>query len=259
MIGKPIWFLVVLICHGAGAVTLSVRPKLWLLDRDGCINHDVGAPGVICQENLLLIPGSAGAIRRLRLSARVAIVTNQSARGKGLLSKCELEAIHQRMRHLIATTARGGLASQDGKQWDAIYVCEDAGPSATKKPAPGMVLAALADFGCDPDEAVMFGDSWSDVVAAQRAGCHSVMLGTGHGASLGACLRRQAGSLPATLTAEALAESDGTPASALGDWVAQRSASETELMKEALRRADVRVYENLAQAADELIAKANEL
>ena len=76
---------------------LSARPKLWLLDRDGCINEDVGAPGVVCASDLRLIPGAAGAVRRLRLSAKVAIVTNQSARGKGLLSAEELDR-RSRMR-----------------------------------------------------------------------------------------------------------------------------------------------------------------
>ena len=155
---------------------LTRRPKLWLVDRDGCINEDVGAPGVLRADELSLIPGSAGAVRRLRLAGRVAIVTNQSARGKGLLSAAELDAIHEALRHQLATTARGGRVGRE--QWDALYVCEDAGPSGRKKPSAGMVVQALDDFGCAPSEAVMIGDSWSDVVAARRAGCVGVLLAT---------------------------------------------------------------------------------
>ena len=128
--------------HDTSALRLAVRPKLWLLDRDGCINADVGSPGVVRREDLHLIPGSAGAITRLRLFAPVAVVTNQSARGKGLLSAAGLDEIHERLRHLIASAARGGLASEDGSRWDGLYVCEDALPSSRKKPAAGMLLEA---------------------------------------------------------------------------------------------------------------------
>ena len=229
---------------------LTIKPKLWLLDRDGVINADVGAPGVIRRDDLSLIPGSAGAIRRLRLAAPVAIVTNQSCRGLGLLSKADLDGIHEALRHLIAKTARGGLASQDGRQWDAMYICEDAQLSERKKPEPGMVLEALADFGCTPNAAVMIGDSWSDVVAAQRAGCCGVLVATGHGASLGAILSQRGVRLPTTLTAELIAAD-----AAFGGWVAERSANEAALIREALRT-EVRVYANLLQATDELLAQA---
>ena len=115
----------------AGRVLLT-RPKLWLLDRDGCLNIDVGAPGVVRLDQLQLLPGSAGALRRLRLAGPVAIITNQSGRGRGLLTAEGLEAIHERLRHLVATTARGGRVGRE--QWDGLYVCEDAHPSARKKP-----------------------------------------------------------------------------------------------------------------------------
>ena len=251
---------------------LKARPKLWLLDRDGCLNEDVGAPGVVRSDDLRLIPGSAGAVRRLRLSAKVAIITNQSARGKGLLSAEELDAIHEELRHQLATTARGGLASDDGSQWDGLYVCEDAGASERKKPQPGMILEALREFGCQPSEAVMIGDSWSDVVAAQRAGCVGVLLTTGHGASLGALLREEGVKLPVTLTVESAApagtdfvqlqrtlareQNGGGAANALEAWIAQRGGAEATLIWEALRQ-DVRVYADLAQAEGELVAMAS--
>ena len=109
--------------RAAASPLLRARPKLWLLDRDGCINEDVGAPGVLRTDALRLIPGAAGAVRRLRLSGKVAIVTNQSARGKGLLSAADLAAIHEELRHQLAKTARGGRVGRE--QWDALYVCEE--------------------------------------------------------------------------------------------------------------------------------------
>jgi D-glycero-D-manno-heptose 1,7-bisphosphate phosphatase len=247
---------------------MKTRPKLWLLDRDGCLNEDVGAPGVVCASDLRLIPGSAGAIRRLRLTGKVAIVTNQSARGKGLLSAAELDRIHEELRHQIAKTARGGLVGRE--QWDALYVCEDAGPSARKKPQPGLLLEAMYDSKVEPSEALMIGDSWSDVVAAHRAGCVGVLLATGHGASLGAILKDHGVGLPITLmvdeAAEAIAPTDymklqrsaadasaGGAAAAVEAYIEAQGEDEADLIWEALRR-DVRVYADLSQAVDELMA-----
>lgn len=253
---------------------LKARPKLWLLDRDGCINEDVGAPGVTRADDLRLIPGSAGAVRRLRLAGKVAIITNQSARGKGLLSAEGLDAIHEALRHQLATTARGGRVGAE--QWDAMYVCEDAEASHRKKPAPGMVLEAVREFGCTPSEAVMIGDSWSDVVAAQRAGCVGVLLATGHGAGLGALLREHGVRLPITLTVDGAAEAAATEfvalqrslarpqggstsaADAVQGWIATRSDQEAALIWEALQN-DVRVFADLSQAVDELVDVASAL
>ena len=264
---------------------LKARPKLWLLDRDGCINEDVGAPGVIRAEDLKIIPGSAGAVRRLRsatygaagLRSKVAIITNQSCRGLGLLSAAGLDEIHEALRHLLATTARGGLVGRE--QWDGLYICEDAERSDRKKPEPGMILEALADFECAPSEAVMIGDSWSDVVAAQRAGCVGVLLATGHGASLGALLKAQGVQLPITLAFEddggeaaatdfaklqrsltSMRNANGAAARAVEEWIGERSPEEGALVAEALKgREGVRVYADLAQAVDELVAIASEL
>lgn len=250
----------------APPVGLTVRPKLFLLDRDGCLNQDVGAPGVVRVADLRLIPGSAGALRRLRLAGKVAIVTNQSARGKGLLSAAELDAIHEELRHQIARTARGGLAGKE--QWDGLYVCEDAARSERKKPEPGMLVEALGDFDVEPSEAVMIGDSWSDVVAAHRAGCAGVLLATGHGASLGALLRQQGVELPITLKVDdansattdylrlqrsVTSASTGSATGAVEEWIQAQGDAQAALIWEALRK-DVRVYADLSQAVDELTA-----
>ena len=108
--------------RAAASALLRGRPRLWLVGQDGIISEEVGAPGVLEAEELRLIPGSAGAVRRLRLSGKVAILSKPSARGKGPLGAAELDASNEALRHQIATTARGGRVGRD--QWDAIYVCE---------------------------------------------------------------------------------------------------------------------------------------
>ena len=48
--------------------------------------------------------------------------------------------------------------------------------SASPKPSPGMLLAALEALGHEPGEAVMIGDSPSDVVAGRRAGTATIAV-----------------------------------------------------------------------------------
>ncbi|KAL1499596.1 hypothetical protein AB1Y20_011795 [Prymnesium parvum] len=244
----------------------SPAPRLFLLDRDGCINRDVGAPGVLTPEALHLLPGAAGAIRRIRAAGhRVAIVTNQSCRGKGLLSATQLDAVHERLRLLLAERAAG---------WDALFVCEDAQPSARKKPQPGMLLEAMAHFECSPGRCVMIGDSWTDMVAARRAGCPGALVTTGHGERVGAALSEYAIALPCTLDEATLRHAEdvlwhhrevsrcsigaGGVATnvpevredALGAMlgILRNYPADTELIREAV---PVRVYSSLQQAADE--------
>lgn len=127
-----------------------------------------------------------------------------------------------------------------------------------------MVVEACADFGCAASEALLIGDSWSDVVAAQRAGAVGVLVTTGHGASLAAALRADGVTLPTTLTGPALAMAaeNRSFAPALGRWWSGRTEVEAALIDEAMRAGGVtggvtggvRVYRDLAQAVDELTA-----
>jgi histidinol phosphatase-like enzyme len=81
--------------------TRILLPKLVLLDRDGVINEDVGPPGVICKSQFRLTYCAGKAIGSLkRCGCRVAIITNQSCVGKGLLAIEELNYIHSEMQHV---------------------------------------------------------------------------------------------------------------------------------------------------------------
>ncbi len=157
--------------------------RLVLTDRDGVLNED-RPEGVRRPEELALIPGAAGALGRLnRASIPVALVTNQSAVGRGLISAAELEAIHRRLETELADAANARL--------DLILCAPDA-PDAPeragrrRKPAPGMLLEAMARFGVAPEEAVMIGDDLSDLEAGAAAGCRRILVRTGKGTALAA-------------------------------------------------------------------------
>jgi D-glycero-D-manno-heptose 1,7-bisphosphate phosphatase len=146
--------------------------RLVILDRDGVLNED-RLDYVKSIPELILIPGAADAVARLN-AARIPVVlaTNQSCIGKGILSENQLEEIHAAMEDRL--NAAGGWL-------DAIFFCPDAFPSPRRKPAPGMLLEAMAMFDVAPHETVFIGDALRDLQAAQAAGCRAMLVRTGQG------------------------------------------------------------------------------
>lgn len=147
---------------------------LVLLDRDGVLNQD-RPDSVRTPDALVMIPRAAAAVARLnRAGVRVAVVTNQSIVGRGLIDEAMLGRIHDRLAAKLA---------EDGARLDALLVAPDAPDAATdrRKPAPGMLNEALAQFGERPDKCPMIGDALRDLEAAKAAGCPRVLVRTGKG------------------------------------------------------------------------------
>jgi D-glycero-D-manno-heptose 1,7-bisphosphate phosphatase len=157
---------------------------LALLDRDGVLNED--RPDFVkTPDELRLIAGAAEAVARLnRAGWRVAVCTNQSCVGRGIVRADMLERIHDRLREQLARA---------GARLDALYVAPDApsAPTEMRKPRPGMLRRALAELNHAPDQAVMIGDSLRDLEAAATAGCRRILVRTGQGRAT------QAAGLPA--------------------------------------------------------------
>ena len=155
--------------------------KLVLLDRDGVINQDVGAPGVIDPQQLALTPGAGHAMGNLkRAGLQVAMITNQSCVGKGLINAGELAVIQTRLQAML-------LAEDDEATWDTIYEATTTTDMVDprRKPAPGMILEACQDFGVDPEETVFVGDTLTDLQAAHAAGVsRRILVSTGYGTGI---------------------------------------------------------------------------
>lgn len=148
--------------------------RLVLLDRDGVINID-RRDSVKSLDEMALIPGSAAAIARLNAAGiKVAVVTNQSVVGRGVIPLRQLEAIHARLAEMLA---------REGARLDALFVCTDppGAPSQRRKPRPGMLIEALQRFGAQPGQTPMIGDDLRDLEAAHAAGCPRVLVRTGKG------------------------------------------------------------------------------
>src|SRR5690606_41899666 len=114
--------------------------KLIILDREGVINEDSDA-FVKAVGQWIPLPGSVGAIaRRCKAGWTVAVATNQSGLARGYFSEQTLEAMHRRLRELVA---------EQGGHVDLIRHCPH-GPDdgcECRKPLSGMFRAISEHYG----------------------------------------------------------------------------------------------------------------
>ncbi len=146
--------------------------KLAMFDRDGTINVDTGH--LFEPEKLELIPETVEEMARYAADpeCKVMVVTNQAGIAKGLYAEEDMRTLHRCMEDEL-----GKL----GARVDAWYFCphhpDFTGECACRKPAPGMLLAAMRDFDADAANCVMYGDKPSDEAAAGAAGVRFVRVG----------------------------------------------------------------------------------
>ncbi|MFF0086635.1 D-glycero-alpha-D-manno-heptose-1,7-bisphosphate 7-phosphatase [Streptomyces canus] len=136
-----------------------------LLDRDGVLNAPPASGYVTKPAEFSWLPGALSACRRL-VAARmpVAIVTNQSAVGRGMLAASVLEEVHALIRHDVGAT------------W-AIFHCPHVPRDrcACRKPRPKLLFRAASHLGLSVADLVFVGDHHTDQEAARTAGmrfCH---------------------------------------------------------------------------------------
>ncbi|HXA81505.1 MAG TPA: HAD family hydrolase [Methylomirabilota bacterium] len=144
-----------------------------LLDRDGVINRRI-ADGYVTQWKYFeFLPGVLAALRLFRENGYTAlVVSNQSCVGRGLLTWEELQAITRRM--LLEVALAGGTIGN-------VYYCPHApgDECSCRKPQPGLLLKAIEEHQAWPAQIYMVGDSISDMEAAARAGCRSLLVQRG--------------------------------------------------------------------------------
>ncbi len=149
-------------------------PKAVLLDRDGVINFD-SPDYILTPEQWEPIPGSLEAIAKLTQQAiPVAICSNQSGLGRGMMEEEIFHAIHAKM--MLAIEDAGGMISHAGY----CPHTPDEGCSC-RKPLPGLIEGALEALEVNADEVIMIGDSTRDIEAAHAAGVDSVLVQSGYG------------------------------------------------------------------------------
>jgi D-glycero-D-manno-heptose 1,7-bisphosphate phosphatase len=149
------------------------RRRAVFFDRDGTLMDEVE----YCSDpaKVRLIPGVPEALDQLKSAGYLAIiVTNQAGIGRGYFSEAQYEAVQAELLRQIGA-----------HRIDASYFCSDAPgtPSSRRKPEPGMILEAAADFRIDLAASFTVGDKASDIESGRRAGTRTILVRTGYGAA----------------------------------------------------------------------------
>lgn len=144
------------------------KPRALFLDRDGVINLDAGYTYRI--DVFRFVDGIFDLCRLAhRLGYLLIVVTNQAGIGRGYYTEADFQTLTAWMR--------GRFAAEDAPL-AAVYHCpyhpdgigEYRRQSDWRKPAPGMLLQAAADFSLDLAASLLIGDSEHDIEAARAAG-----------------------------------------------------------------------------------------
>ena len=154
-----------------GLTSTSLAGVTVFLDRDGTLNVDTGY--VKSPDDFTVLPGVGAALARLKQAgARLVVVTNQSGLGRGYFSSRDLEAIHSKLRLVLA---------EDGVTLDGLYFCPHHPDDHCncRKPARGMIDRAHAELKVDLSRAYVIGDSIRDIELAKQVGARSLLVMTG--------------------------------------------------------------------------------
>jgi D-glycero-D-manno-heptose 1,7-bisphosphate phosphatase len=146
-----------------------MRTSVVFLDRDGVINR-MRPDYVKRWEELEIVPDALAALARLSAAGcELIVLTNQSAIGRGLVSRQAVDDMHRRLADSIE--AGGGRVRE-------FLICPHTpmDACACRKPAPGLLIRARDELGIDLSKAVLVGDQLSDVAAARAAGCRAILI-----------------------------------------------------------------------------------
>jgi transaldolase len=203
---------------------LAAPNKAVFLDRDGVLNQALVRDGKpvspMTVAEVVVAPDVPGALLRLRQNGfRLIMVTNQPNIARGAQSRDAVYAIN---RYLLETL-----------QLDSAEICEhdDVDNCDCRKPKPGMLLRAAQNDHIALAESFMIGDRWRDIEAGQRAGCRTILLGSGYGEGM----KSPPDAVVATLSDAA-------------DWVLTQSRERSNKMK-TLDQLKVRIFADGADRA----------
>ncbi|HOP40371.1 MAG TPA: D-glycero-beta-D-manno-heptose 1,7-bisphosphate 7-phosphatase [Geobacteraceae bacterium] len=153
------------------------------LDRDGVIN--VEKEYLYRIEDFQFLPGVPRSLRLLKEAGFLLIVvTNQSGVARGYFHLADVHRLH---RYLQDQLGSYGVAI------DGFYICPHHPDHGTgeyrvecscRKPMPGLIERAAADFGIDLKRSFLVGDKLSDLEAGRAAGCRCFLVRTGYGGSI---------------------------------------------------------------------------
>ena len=146
-----------------------INKQVLFLDRDGVINRE--ADGYVTEwSEFEILPGALDAIKRVTEEGyKIIIISNQSAIGRGLATRGEIDRI---MTNMVAEIEASG-----GKIWD-IYYCphkpED--KCDCRKPEPGLFFQAEEKHKVKLSNTWFVGDKLTDVAVAIKVGVRPILI-----------------------------------------------------------------------------------
>ena len=143
------------------------------LDRDGTINLDSGYISSI--KDLKFYDYTFKALKLLKpFTKSFIIITNQSGVSRGIIKEEKLIEINS---FIHSKFLQNKLNLLD------IYFCTDlpGNGSTFRKPETGMFLQASSEHNIDLTRCIMIGDSYKDIVPANKLGMSSLFVLSGNG------------------------------------------------------------------------------
>lgn len=147
------------------------KNRILFLDRDGVINKK-RIDYVKNIDEIEFLPDIFNAIRKINeLGFIIIIITNQSVVNRQIISEKKLNEIHDHMLSIM---------EKNLCKIAKIYYCPHHPNENCKcrKPKTGMIEQAVEDFKIDLSNAVLIGDSDSDIQAANKMKIKSIKIKT---------------------------------------------------------------------------------
>ena len=146
------------------------RPAAFL-DRDGTLNRRPARHDYLRSADAFVwLPGAReGAARLAKAGYALFVVSNQRGVARGLLTEAVLSAIEERIQ--------AGLAAEGCRVEAFRYCVHDLSAACScRKPRPGLLVDLAGEKELDLARSWMIGDSDTDVLAGQAAGCRTALV-----------------------------------------------------------------------------------
>ena len=145
---------------------LAMKAKALFLDRDGVINVDKSY--VYKVQDFEFCAGIFELCEFfLQKGFKIFVITNQSGIERGFYSEKDFEKLSEFM---LGEFAKKGISISK------VYHCPHLQGCECRKPKPGMILKAQAEFDIDLANSILIGDNFTDMQAGQNAGIKRLCL-----------------------------------------------------------------------------------
>lgn len=148
--------------------------KAIFLDRDGTIN--AGVPKyerVDSVDKVELLPNAIEGLALLsKLGYKYFFITNQAGLAEGIISQSDFDTINNEVLRQIKPSSI---------EISKTYVCPHGEGSNCdcRKPKPGLLLSAAAEYDIDLAQSWMIGDRLTDIQTGANAGTRTILVKTG--------------------------------------------------------------------------------